>query len=298
MFGLSLTACGPEPERWGGDNLTTPDQGNVDSDSNSGHDTNGNSGGGNSGGNTTTECHAYDPFQKVGSVRNYAVTSRGDSGTEVQTVLSQGLTPDGRPANRVEVKTEANDQEQTGFFYHACASDGAALKIGANVENTITFDMGLTVFTESLGWIEDMYQPGQRYLPPVADMGSPGQRWSGSYTVHTTVQDSPTSFEVEGQFEELPRGTTTVPAGTFETYQIIYRFEEERGSSDPFGLGDFGFDFGFDMFGFFGNAGEDIDAISELHFAEGIGLVYELTVDAGSGQVIMERSLTSYSIAN
>lgn len=294
LLGLTLAACNTGEERWGGDQITTPDQGNVDSNSDPGVDTDSNSGGGHDTTVPQSDCHPWDPIESVGTVRNYAVESRGSVGTEKQTVESEGLMPDGRFAQFVKVEIDAPGQEQTGFFYHTCGSDGAALKIGSNVENIIEIDFGFITMTESLGWIEDLYDPGQRYLPPVSQMGSPGQRWDGSYTVSTTVQDMPTTFPVTGQFEELGFDTTTVPAGTFETYVVIYRFEEDRSSTDPFGLGDFGGMFDFDMFGMFGGGGESIDAISELHFAEGIGLVYELTVDASSGTILMERSLTSY----
>ena len=116
-------------------------------------------------------------------------------------------------------------------------------------------------------------------LPGVATLGKEGS-WSYSYDNTVDFSGMPMSIPTEGTYVELGFESVKVPAGTFaDAYKLSNTYTQDRTALDSFGFG----------------GGGVITAYAEYYYVEGIGLVYEKTVDTSDGHTIMEKSLTSYS---
>lgn len=293
-------ACNSGEARWGGDTWVAPDSDtdtdtDTDSDTDTDTDTDSDTDTDTDTGTPSAECHPYDPVDKPGLRRSYAVNYKGQTGTETQIVESEGLLPNGQFAFFVRNELTAGNEAWSGPVYYSCDRNGAISLVGWNMALRTSF----SGFPLDVGPVEALHTPGRRNLPPVAQMGSSANNWDGTYNVEVVAEGTTSTFSTTGQFAEIGFQQTTVPAGTFETYVVSYRYVQDRSGVSAFSLPPELRDFfpELDIFGALGSFSEDIDAYAEYHYAEGIGLVYELTVDATTGAIIMEKSLTSYQPA-
>jgi hypothetical protein len=115
-------------------------------------------------------------------------------------------------------------------------------------------------------------------VPGFDEMGTIGS-WSYSYTVSATTDFGNGSVPTSGTFTEMGFEDITVTAGTFTgAYHLRHTYTQDW-SSIGFGFGGPGL----------------INATADYWYAAGIGLVYEKTVDSGTGATILEKELASYS---
>ncbi|MFT7519203.1 MAG: hypothetical protein ACI9MC_001343 [Kiritimatiellia bacterium] len=296
---VGLMAC--TQDRWGQtDDFST----DTDPDSSTGSDTESDTGT-ETDSETETEtdsetsptgdgCHAYDPVNKVGLSRSYRVSYYGDSGTETQSNRGEGLLSDGSLAFMVEHDMKAGDDAWKGAVYYTCDDDGSIAIVEWGMTLTVTMElMGAT----EIGPVTGKHIPAKKYLPSVTKMGN-GARWNGDYNIEVVNEGTTTKIETTGEYLEIGFDNINVPAGNYEdVYVMSYTYQQDRSGVSAFPIPDELKDIigDIDIFGALGTFSEDIDAYAEYYYAKDVGLVYELTVDANTGDVVMEKELSSFT---
>jgi hypothetical protein len=119
----------------------------------------------------------------------------------------------------------------------------------------------------------------RRYLPGVDEMGSAGS-WSYSYNLSVSgLPFGAATVPASGTYTEVGFTTLSIGMGDFDVYHVQNEYSIDWSAIDM-GLG----------------LGPGIvNGSADYYYAEGIGLIYELTVDSDSGDTIMEKELTYYS---
>ena len=115
----------------------------------------------------------------------------------------------------------------------------------------------------------------RRYLPGIDEMGT-GITWSYNYDIQVSGALSG-SVTTSGTITEFGFETIAVAAGTFDVYHIQHTFSQDWTAVD-FGAGPLG----------------DMSGSADYYYAEGIGRVYELTINTDTGETIMQKELLTY----
>jgi hypothetical protein len=216
-------------------------------------------------------CHPWDPADTFGWTREYDIQyeDRGP-GTETQTGNGVDVDQNGNAVFSVGSTADIGDGSWDAFEFHDCDHSGAALLVGgtATFHDPQSGDVPVT-FTDD---------PAREYLPSQGDMGNAGS-WNYSYTLASTVQGTPVNVPTTGTYVEMGfESSYSTSAGTFHhVYHLTNSWTQDR-SGVPQNPGP-----------------ATINGYSEYYYAEGIGLIYEDTVDADSGDNLMHKELTGYT---
>jgi hypothetical protein len=208
-------------------------------------------------------CHAYDPLDKVGWTRQYDIVYLGTTGDEFHAGI--GLIGS---AYQYESTMTAGAENWSGPVYNDCnVNDNGAFVTGWYISATTALGSSELLATLS---------SPRRYLPGVDEMGS-GITWNYNYDIQLSGALSG-SVPTSGTFTEVGFETIAVSAGTFDVYHLHHTFSQDWTAVD-FGAGPLG----------------DLSGSADYYYAEGIGLIYELTINADTGETIMKKELFTYS---
>jgi hypothetical protein len=208
-------------------------------------------------------CHAYDPLDKVGWTRQYDIVYLGTSGDEFH--FGNGLVGS---SYQYDSSMSAGDENWSGPVYNDCnVNDNGAFVTGWYISATTALGSSELLATLS---------SPRRYLPGIDEMGS-GVTWNYNYDIQLSGSLSG-SVPTSGTFTEVGFETIAVAAGTFDVYHLQHTFSQDWTAVD-FGAGPLG----------------DLSGSADYYYAEGIGLVYELTINTGTGETVMQKELLTYS---
>ena len=215
-------------------------------------------------------CHPYSPVELSAWHKQFDVTYMGSSGDEAQQGYGLDILSNGDTAYRYSTDMTAGANGWSGSEFHNCDSSGEI----AVVEWSVTYNMG------SAGSFPITGQPNRTYLPDVSEMGT-GWSQDYSYTLDIDAGGFPVSIPTEGTYVELGYDEIDTEAGTFDAYVVSNTFFQDRSALATFDS-------------FMPGIGDSVEGYSELYYVEGIGLVYELTVDTTTGDTVMEKELVDY----
>ena len=217
-------------------------------------------------------CHPYDPIEVTGIVRRYSVSYNGQSGTETQTHSGIDILSDGSTAYRIDTEMSAGTEGWNGMMYENCDVGEPGLYMLEWTINTKVSISGLPMDMAVTGILSNP----RRILPGPSQIGSAGS-WSYNYSL-SIQSDFPAEIPTSGTYTEMGFASVTVPAGTFDTYCVSNSFTQDRSALEMAGMGGV------------------LNGVSEYCFAENIGLIREETMDQDTGEIVMTKELTSYTL--
>ena len=219
-----------------------------------------------------SDCHPWDPVDNNTFTRVYDVVYEGERGKEEQAGKGLDLTSSSDIAYRVTTALTTSSNSWDGSMYFSC--DNYTEEGGLHL---LEWSVDLTMGGIPLKQVVGVHSDPRMNLPPEAQMGSIGS-WSYRYDLEASPMGFPTTIPVVGTYTEAGTEEITVSAGTFDAYKLENSYVMDMTEASTF----------------YPDA-ENIEADATYYYAEGIGLVYELTVDSNTGETIMEKELTSYS---
>ena len=269
-------------------------------------------------------CHGADPLDVTEvATRTYSINREGRTGTEVQTILGLGQTPEGVDAYLVESQISAEGAELLVTSYRECNGSGGAGLLEERTTGDVPFEFG-GVGIPGMDLpvdIRRMHSEPEPYLADVATLRGSGS-WSYAYELMlTATQDSTSMFNlpncstpdnpepdqnnanclpVEGSVDAFGVEEITVNGQTYEAFRLIDRKLEKWSESG-------GLDGGFDISDMFdmimpGFGSSDVEIISQRYYVEGLGLVKEQTYEVNPGGTpnmddpVMVRELTAHTM--
>lgn len=241
-------------------------------------------------------CHPYDPVDISGWERTYRVVYNGGTGQEIQ--KGKGAIQVGGVGTVYKVNTvlDAGDDKWDGDLFYRCdVTDDGAYYVRS--EKTVQTKNVLIIIpiTQTQLVVEEIENP-PRYLPGANAVGGIGS-WNNAYTTTLSMPQQggqDVKYDSEELYVEFGSASITVDAGTFDNaYYVTNTYvqtPEESGGILSF----FGFtDIFAQLLGLPTN--DKVEAWSEYYYVEGLGLVYQITTDVNTQDVLMERELVSFS---
>ncbi len=209
-------------------------------------------------------CHPYEPVSDLVWEKDFDVDFGGSKGTEVQMGGGPDKTSSGTDAFAMDSVLDAGTYAWDGTSFTSCNVGGELLQLESSGTYTNpTFGTLDVVATDN---------PARVVLPKFDQVGT-GATWTFDYDLEVDSGGNATAIPTAGSSTEEDTESVTVPAGTFLAWKITSTWSQD-----------------------FTDAGGDLlERDSTFWYVEGLGLVKELTIDAATGDLVIEKVLTDYS---
>ncbi len=223
-----------------------------------------------------SDCHPFDPVGTAGWSRTYAIDYVDDLGAPASGVETQAgnggavLVPG---SFEVSSSLSGGTTPRDMYLYVSCDGGKNAFLNGIAVSGLDPTSGSSTLLS---------MVPAHQYLPTPAQMSGSGTTWSVESDLQQPsllpIPGFPPSSAALTSADYVALGLQdepiTVTAGTFTVSKITVTFTQT-------------------VSGLSGST--TVNAYSEFYYAEGIGLVKEITKNTDTDQVIIDKELTAYT---